>query len=92
MLIALHGANLLRIKGILNVAGSAGPVAIHGVQHLFHPPVELLPGPMAIGVPPGLHHPGYRRSQPCQGAGGLSGRLLPRGAATIRLNKRRAAG
>jgi G3E family GTPase len=40
-LIALHGADLLRIKGILNVAGSPGPVAIHGVQHLFHPPVEL---------------------------------------------------
>ncbi len=41
MLISLHGANLLRVKGILNVAGSEGPVAIHGVQHLFHPPVEL---------------------------------------------------
>jgi len=40
-LIALHGADLLRIKGLLNVAGSSGPVAIHGVQHLFHPPVEL---------------------------------------------------
>jgi G3E family GTPase len=41
MLISLHGANLLRIKGVLNVAGSTGPVAVHGVQHLFHPPVEL---------------------------------------------------
>ena len=41
MLISLHGANLLRIKGILNVEGNEGPVAIHGVQHLFHPPVEL---------------------------------------------------
>jgi G3E family GTPase len=41
MLISLHGANLLRVKGILNVAGNDGPVAIHGVQHLFHPPVEL---------------------------------------------------
>jgi G3E family GTPase len=40
-LIALHGADLLRIKGLLNVVGSTGPVAIHGVQHLFHPPVEL---------------------------------------------------
>jgi hypothetical protein len=26
---------------VLNVAGSPGPVAIRGVQHLFHPPVEL---------------------------------------------------
>ena len=41
MLISLHGANLLGIKGILNVAGSDGPVAVHGVQHLFRPPVEL---------------------------------------------------
>jgi G3E family GTPase len=40
-LIALHGTGLLRIKGLLNVAGSSGPIAIHGVQHLFHPPVEL---------------------------------------------------
>jgi G3E family GTPase len=45
MLISLHGANLLRVKGILNVAGNAGPVAIHGVQHLFHPPVELAAWP-----------------------------------------------
>src|SRR5215469_3363977 len=41
MMISLHGANLLRIKGVLNVAGADGPIAIHGVQHLFHPPVEL---------------------------------------------------
>ena len=47
MLISLHGANLLRVKGILNVAGNEGPVAIHGVQHLFHPPVELASWPDA---------------------------------------------
>ena len=47
MLISLHGADLLRIKGILNVAGCKGPVAIHGVQHLFHPPVELAAWPDA---------------------------------------------
>jgi len=41
MLIAGHGENLLRIKGILNVAGEAAPIAVHGVQHLFHPPVML---------------------------------------------------
>lgn len=38
---SLRGAHLLRIKGIVNVAGMTGPVIIHGVQHLFHPPVEL---------------------------------------------------
>jgi G3E family GTPase len=43
MLIAGHGENLLRIKGILNVAGETAPIAVHGVQHLFHPPV-MLPG------------------------------------------------
>jgi len=41
MLIATQGENLLRIKGILNIAGESAPVAVHGVQHLFHPPVEL---------------------------------------------------
>ncbi|GAA5231948.1 GTP-binding protein [Verticiella sediminum] len=35
------GSNILRIKGILNIEGSAGPVAIHGVQHIFHPPTTL---------------------------------------------------
>jgi G3E family GTPase len=43
MLITMRGADLLRIKGILDVAGSDGPVAIHGIQHLFHPPA-MLPG------------------------------------------------
>jgi len=47
MMISLHGANLLRIKGVLNVAGADGPIAIHGVQHLFHPPVELKAWPDA---------------------------------------------
>ena len=41
MLITMRGADLLRIKGILNVAGSDSPVAIHGIQHLFHPPAML---------------------------------------------------
>jgi len=41
MLIATQGENLLRIKGILNVEDEANPVAVHGVQHLFHPPVGL---------------------------------------------------
>jgi G3E family GTPase len=40
-LATLKGPDLLRVKGILNVEGRAGPVIIHGVQHVFHPPVEL---------------------------------------------------
>ena len=40
-LIALRGADLLRVKGILNVADCKGPVVVQYVQHLAHPPVEL---------------------------------------------------
>lgn len=41
MLIALRGADLLRVKGLLNVKGCRGPVVVQYVQHLAHPPVEL---------------------------------------------------
>ena len=40
-LVALRGADLLRAKGLLNVAGCRGPVVVQFVQHLAHPPVEL---------------------------------------------------
>jgi G3E family GTPase len=40
-LIAVRGADLLRVKGILDVAGCRGPVVVQYVQHLAHPPVEL---------------------------------------------------
>ena len=36
-----RGEDLLRVKGILNVAGEERPVAVHGVQHVFHPPARL---------------------------------------------------
>jgi G3E family GTPase len=35
------GPDLLRVKGILNLIGEDAPVAIHGVHHVFHPPVQL---------------------------------------------------
>jgi len=35
------GGNILRIKGILNVEGQQQPVVVHGVQHIFHPPMPL---------------------------------------------------
>lgn len=41
MLINRHGERVLRVKGILNLAGEERPVAIHGVQHLVHPPVHM---------------------------------------------------
>jgi G3E family GTPase len=36
-----RGEDLLRVKGILNLRGEATPVVIHGVHHVFHPPVAL---------------------------------------------------
>jgi len=36
-----RGEDLLRVKGILNLRGEPTPVAIHGVHHVFHPPVAL---------------------------------------------------
>jgi G3E family GTPase len=44
-LIALRGPDLLRVKGLLNVAGCRGPVVVQVVQHLAHPPVELATWP-----------------------------------------------
>jgi G3E family GTPase len=40
-LLALRGSDLLRAKGLLNIAGCRGPVVVQFVQHLAHPPVEL---------------------------------------------------
>jgi G3E family GTPase len=36
-----RGEDLLRVKGILSLASETAPVAIHGVHHVFHPPVLL---------------------------------------------------
>jgi G3E family GTPase len=41
MLLNRHGDSLLRVKGILNVADAALPVAVHAVQHLVHTPRHL---------------------------------------------------
>jgi len=42
MLTAFHGPNLLRMKGLLKLSDDPSrPLAIHGVQHVFHPPVRL---------------------------------------------------
>ncbi len=51
-LVARHGERLLRLKGLLDVDGAAGPVAIDGVQHLFHRPrvLETWPGGVAAPV------------------------------------------
>jgi G3E family GTPase len=42
LLRSVHGPSLLRLKGIVKLAETpASPVVIHGVQHVFHPPVRL---------------------------------------------------
>lgn len=41
ILMTFKGPDLLRIKGIVNLIGRDRPVVIHGVQHVFHPPIEL---------------------------------------------------
>jgi G3E family GTPase len=45
MLVHRHGQKLLRVKGILDVAGSNTPVALHAVQHVIHTPEHLLAWP-----------------------------------------------
>lgn len=40
-LLATQGANLLRMKGVLEVKDVDRPIAVHGVQHVFHPPAAL---------------------------------------------------
>ena len=41
ILTTFKGPDILRVKGILNLIGEPRPVVIHGVQHIFHPPVLL---------------------------------------------------
>ena len=36
-----RGQDLLRVKGILNLRDEPTPIVIHGVHHVFHPPVAL---------------------------------------------------
>jgi G3E family GTPase len=45
MLTVLRGPDLLRVKGLLAIRECRGPVVVHYVQHVGHPPVELLDWP-----------------------------------------------
>ncbi len=36
-----HAERLLRVKGLLNVAGEDGPLVVHGMHAVFHPPTRL---------------------------------------------------
>jgi G3E family GTPase len=42
LLTSYHGPNLLRMKGVVLMADDPlRPLAVHGVQHVLHPPVRL---------------------------------------------------
>jgi G3E family GTPase len=41
MLAMTRGGAVLRVKGLLDLAGQDVPVAVHGVQSVFHPPRRL---------------------------------------------------
>jgi len=41
VLTALRGPDLLRVKGLVAIRECRGPVVVHFVQHVAHPPVEL---------------------------------------------------
>lgn len=41
MLLHAHGKNIMRVKGLLFLEESEGPVVIQGVQHVIHPPEHL---------------------------------------------------
>ena len=57
LLAAMRGEQMLRVKGIVAVSDHLEqPLVIHGVQHVFHPPVKLEKWPSATGDPRGVHH------------------------------------
>jgi G3E family GTPase len=51
-LVMAHADQLLRVKGIVDIAGRPRPIVLQAVQRLFHPPAELAAWP-----------PGDRRSR-----------------------------
>lgn len=46
-IMAMMGKDMLRIKAILQIEGQDLPMVIHGVQHIFHPPITLEAWPSA---------------------------------------------
>ncbi|MEO5693327.1 MAG: GTP-binding protein [Usitatibacter sp.] len=40
-LVSLRGERILRLKGLVNVAGESGPRAVHAVQHTLYPSARL---------------------------------------------------
>jgi G3E family GTPase len=49
MLLNRHGDRILRVKGVLALAGATRPVVLHAVHHLVHPVLHLDAWPNALG-------------------------------------------
>ena len=81
LLVHRHGAQLLRIKGLLDVSGSETPVAVHVVQHVIHTPEHLPAWPSAerrsqiVFIVEGLDADAIGRSFACFMH--FAGKLLP---------------
>ena len=42
LLRSIHGPRLLRLKGLVDIAGEPGrPLLVHAVQQILHPPIQL---------------------------------------------------
>jgi G3E family GTPase len=78
------GGAVLRIKGLVSIAGTPGPVLIQGVEHVLHPPVALERWPdddqrtrlvvISRGLPPGMVAEGWAQALPGMVAdGGAAG-------------------
>ena len=50
MLLQVHGPDVLRIKGLLDI-GEAGPVVMNVAQHVVHPPEHLPTWPTGVNRP-----------------------------------------
>jgi G3E family GTPase len=61
MLTAVAGDGLLRVKGVIDVAGTDRPRVVHAVQHQLYPPAELDRWPAHWDG--GADAPGTRRSR-----------------------------
>ena len=70
--LCLCGTDMLRISGILDIQGRPGPVAIHGVQHVQHPPRNYPTGPATTDARIWCSSPETLRGRPSKNHSALS--------------------
>ncbi|MEP9350068.1 GTP-binding protein [Xanthobacter sp. KR7-225] len=65
-LLHAHGDRILRVKGLLRTTSSDQPLAIHGVQHVMHPPTHISGGDggpsFLVFIAAGIRKPDIERS------------------------------